>query len=96
LINPLVGKLGPAKVKEVIHLGREGKTVMSLDSLRVKIPEVLHEPLQNYLESHPEWDQERVLAAALSMFLLQNSDTDTTRCYQQTAKVYLEALFQNP
>ena len=59
-------------------------------SILTEIPEELHESLKSYLENHPDWDQDRVFAAALSLFLLQNSDGD--RC---AARVYLETLFDH-
>ena len=67
-------------------------------SILAEIPEELHETLKNYLESHPDWDQDRVFAAALSLFLLQNGGSDrvgTAHSYRSTAKVYLKALFQH-
>ncbi len=57
-------------------------------SILTEIPEELHQSLKSYLEDHPNWDQDRVFAAALSLFLLQNSDGD--RC---AARVYLETIF---
>ncbi len=66
-------------------------------SILAEIPEELHETLQNYLGSHPDWDQDRVFAAALSLFLLQNGGCDrmgASHSYRSTAKVYLNALFQ--
>ncbi|MBV6622971.1 MAG: DUF2811 domain-containing protein [Rivularia sp. (in: Bacteria)] len=59
-------------------------------SLYAVVPEALHESLKNYLETHPDWDQDRVLTAALSLFLLQNGDSD-----RQAARVYLETLFHH-
>ncbi len=58
-------------------------------SILTEIPEELHESLKSYLENHPDWDQDRVLAAALSLFLLQNGNGD-----RRAARVYLETLFQ--
>ena len=66
-------------------------------SILAEIPEDLHYSLKNYLESHPMWDQDRVFAAALSLFLLQNEGSTTieaSQSYRACAKVYLEALFQ--
>jgi hypothetical protein len=63
-----------------------------------EIPETLHESLKNYLETHPEWDQDRVFTAALSLFLLQNGDSQTpeaSRSYRRAAQVYLETLFRH-
>lgn len=71
-------------------------------SILAEIPEELHDTLKNYLGSHPDWDQDRVFAAALSLFLLQNGGCDrmgvsptTSHSYRSTAKVYLNALFQH-
>lgn len=58
-------------------------------SILTEIPEELHESLKSYLENHSDWDQDRVLAAALSLFLLQNGNGD-----RRAARVYLETLFQ--
>ena len=66
-------------------------------SILAEIPEELHESLKSYLEGHPDWDQDRVFSAALSLFLLQNSGgsgLDATRNYRRTARVYLDALFK--
>lgn len=57
-------------------------------SILTEIPEELHQSLKSYLEDHPDWDQDRVFTAALSLFLLQNSNGD-----RRAAKVYLETLF---
>jgi hypothetical protein len=66
-------------------------------SILAEIPEELHESLKDYLDSHPSWDQDRVFAAALSLFLLQNETKNTpqaTQNYRACARVYLETLFQ--
>ena len=68
-------------------------------SILAEIPETLHESLKAYLETHPDWDQDRVFSAALSLFLLQNGDSGTpeaSKSYRQAARVYLETLFQHP
>jgi predicted TPR repeat methyltransferase len=58
--------------------------------LLTEIPETLQESMNNYLETHPDWDQNRVLTAALSLFLLQNGESD-----RQAARIYLETLFHH-
>lgn len=66
-------------------------------SILTEIPEELHKSLKTYLDTHPTWDQDRVFAAALSLFLLQNNNQQTqqaTEHYQACAKVYLETLFE--
>jgi hypothetical protein len=59
-------------------------------SILAEIPETLHESLSGYLETHPDWDQDRVFSAALSLFLLQNSSSD-----RRVARVYLDSLFKH-
>jgi len=67
-------------------------------SILAEIPEELHESLKSYLDHHPDWDQDRVFSAALSLFLLQNGSTTTeaSKHYRPTARVYLDALFKHP
>ncbi len=69
-------------------------------SILAEIPEELHSSLKNYLETHPQWDQDRVFAAALSLFLLQNNggqqnEAEIAQNYRACARVYLESLFQS-
>ncbi|MBV5257872.1 DUF2811 domain-containing protein [Synechococcus moorigangaii CMS01] len=66
-------------------------------SILAEIPEALHRSLADYLETHPNWDQDRVFAAALSQFLLQTGEGQTPRDaenYRTCARVYLETLFE--
>jgi len=68
-------------------------------SLLVEIPEVLHESLRTYLEIRPDWDQDRVITAALSLFLLQNRGADSSPeklNQRQASRIYLDALFKRP
>ncbi|MEM9451755.1 MAG: DUF2811 domain-containing protein [Cyanobacteria bacterium P01_E01_bin.6] len=67
-------------------------------SIIAEVPEDLSDSLTSYLETHPDWDQDRVFSAALSLFLLQNGTStslDATRSYRQTARVYLDSLFRD-
>jgi hypothetical protein len=59
-------------------------------SILAEIPESLHQSLQQYLDDHPTWDQDRVFTAALAFFLLENDspqDPDLDRPAIR-AKVY--------
>ena len=58
-------------------------------SIVAEIPQVLQDALQDYLTQHPDWDRDRVLTAALALFLLQNGEGD-----RRASQVYLEALFR--
>lgn len=55
--------------------------------LLAELPESLHGALKLYLDRHPEWDQDRAIAAALSLFLMQNNNDGNA------ARVYLDTLF---
>jgi hypothetical protein len=59
-------------------------------SVLAEIPEDLHNALRGFLETHPTWDQDRMYAAALSLFLLQNGqkEGDCT-----PSRIYLDTLF---
>ena len=56
-------------------------------SLMTEMPESLHSALKGYLDSHPDWDQDRAITAALSLFLMQNNNDRTV------ARTYLDTLF---
>ncbi len=58
-------------------------------SILADIPEDLQDALMSYLETHPDWDQDRVMSAALSLFLMQYGQSD-----RKTARVYLDSLFK--
>ena len=45
--------------------------------------------LRTYLDDHPDWDAQRVLDGALSLFLLQNGRGD-----RAASRVYIETLFR--
>ena len=52
-------------------------------SFQTKIPKAIQEAMQVYIEKHPNWDQYRLLQAALAGFLIQNgiSSRLITRLY---------------
>jgi len=52
-------------------------------SLRADVPAGLLASMQAFIECHPNWDQYRLVQAALAGFLVQNgsSSRGVTRCY---------------
>ena len=52
-------------------------------SLMAELPEPLLVAMRSFIERHPNWDQYRLIQAALAGFLVQNSvrDREITRCY---------------
>ena len=63
-----------------------------LISVEVEIPESLYIAFKDFLGSRPDWDQPRVFAAALSLFLLQNKTGEASD--RVVSKVYLDSLFK--
>jgi Protein of unknown function (DUF2811) len=57
-------------------------------SLMAEVPEDLFNALQVYLDGNPAWNQHRVFCAALSLFLMQDS-----QCDRDVNRIYLDALF---
>lgn len=57
----------------------EGGTV----SLQAEVPEPLLQAMRCFIERHPNWDQYRLVQAALAGFLVQNGSGSraVTRCY---------------
>ncbi len=64
-------------------------------SILAEIPEILHQSLQQYLETHPGWDQDGVFTAALSFFLLNCQSSERMNFEEQNscAKVSLVNSF---
>ncbi|MEM9947992.1 MAG: DUF2811 domain-containing protein [Cyanobacteria bacterium P01_D01_bin.36] len=58
-------------------------------STNVEILEPLHKAAQQFLEDHPDWNQDRIVQAALSLFLMQNGVNEA-----QVNSVYLDSLFR--
>ena len=57
-------------------------------SLMVEIPESLHLSMQDYLNTHELWSQERVMQAVLYLFLMQNGVNQS-----HVNSLYLDSLF---
>lgn len=67
-------------------------------SILAEIPEDLHESLRGFLDTHPAWDQNRIYAAALSLFLLQNNQKEgdgksLLKEDRTPSRIYLDTLF---
>lgn len=72
-------------------------TQQFLVSILAEIPESLHEAFQVYLDTHPNWDQNRAFTAALSCFLLSNiatADDAGNDAHHKASQVYLDTLFK--
>lgn len=69
-------------------------------SLEVEIPESLHEAFLAFLDSRADWDQDRVMSAAIALFMLNNRPLDSrgekTEEERLLARTYLDSLFMRP
>ena len=45
-------------------------------SLLAELPEALHSELAQYIENNPDWDQNRAISVAISLFLNQGSSEE--------------------
>lgn len=45
-------------------------------SLLAELPETLHSELAQYIEKNPDWDQDRAICVAISLFLNQGPSED--------------------
>ena len=57
-------------------------------SLETEIPEILYIGMKDFIGTHPNWDQYRVLSSALANFLFQNGCSD-----RAVTERYLNDLF---
>jgi hypothetical protein len=59
-------------------------------SILTEIPEELHESLKSYLETHPDWDQDRCLRRRCHCFCSKMEIV-----IARAVRVYLETLFHH-
>ena len=58
-------------------------------SVENQVPEELFDAMREFVRTHPQWDQYRLVQAALAGFLFQHGSKD-----RAVAKHYLNGLFQ--
>lgn len=70
--------------QELVAAGEgEGDADGAVVSLRAEVPAALLASMQTFIEHHPNWDQYRLVQAAVAGFLVQNGSRsrEVTRCY---------------
>ena len=70
---------------------RSNQSSSTYVSLEAEIPEVLYRGMKDFIGSHPNWDQYRVMSSALAHFLFQNGCED-----RAVTERYLDDLFIQP
>jgi len=56
-----------------------------------EFPEDLYDAMRSFVREHPQWDQDRLMRAALAGFLFQHGSAN-----RAVARHYLDGLFQCP
>lgn len=56
-----------------------------------QLPQDLYEAMRSFVSLHPQWDQVRLMRAALAGFLFQQGSDD-----RAVARHYLDGLFSAP
>lgn len=68
-------------------------------SLLAEVPEAIHDAMKAFLESKPDWDQDKLFTVALSIFFLQNRSLDAAagnQSQRQVSRIYLDNVFKKP
>jgi len=73
---------------ETTQVEASASACMSYVSMEAEIPEVLYRGMKDFIGSHPNWDQYRVMSSALANFLFQNGCED-----RAVTERYLNDLF---
>ena len=84
LVNERRTRMALSKDQEHVSAAAgPGDGEASVVSLRAEVPAVLLASMQTFIERHPNWDQYRLVQAAVAGFLVQNGSRSrgVTRCY---------------
>jgi len=61
----------------------------SVVSFQAELPQPLQQAMTQFIESHPNWDQYRLVQAALAGFLVQNG-----KASREITRVYVGNMFR--
>jgi hypothetical protein len=88
-LEPGRAAVEPTAADQVVAepLAEADELLLSRISLEAEVPEVLFDGMREFIRSHPQWDQYRLITAALASFLFQNGSRDAC-----VAQHYLNGL----
>jgi hypothetical protein len=68
---------------DAVGLPQLAADAAAMVSFQTAVPEALLRAMRVFIEDHPNWDQYRLMQAALAGFLVQNGmrSREITRCY---------------
>ena len=78
---------------EVASMSTQKSNVLDSEdtiSFQTEIPKSLQEAMKKYIEQHPNWDQYRLLQAAIAGFLIQNGISS-----RLITRLYIGNMFQS-
>lgn len=85
---PVASWVGPI---ETCRMSQTPETAPAYVSIENQMPEDLFDAMREFIRLHPQWDQYRLMQAALAGFLFQHG------CHERSvARHYLDGLFQRP
>ena len=76
------------KAIEEVKTSEDGDSLSSLVSFISEVPVPLKEAMTVFIEDHPNWDQYRLIQAALAGFLAQNGHES-----RAVTRLYLDNMF---
>ena len=76
------------KAIEEVKTSEDGVSPSSLVSFISEVPAPLKEAMTGFIEEHPNWDQYRLIQAALAGFLAQNGHES-----RAVTRLYLDNMF---
>ena len=76
------------KAIEEVKTSEDGVSPSSLVSFISEVPDPLRDAMTVFIEDHPNWDQYRLIQAALAGFLAQNGHES-----RAVTRLYLDNMF---
>ncbi|QPN62762.1 DUF2811 domain-containing protein [Synechococcus sp. CBW1004] len=73
------------------RMSQTPETAPATVSIENQMPEDLFDAMREFIRLHPQWDQYRLMQAALAGFLFQHGCRE-----RSVARHYLDGLFQRP
>lgn len=61
-------------------------------NLNIEVDNALYSGIEEFLAVNPDWDRDRLIHTSLSLFLIQNADSVSSKTYQACSKTYLHSV----
>ena len=64
-------------------------------TLNIEVDNALYSGINEFLAVNPDWNRDRLINTSLSLFLIQNADSVSSKTYQACSKTYLHSVCSN-